>query len=470
MAQISFGMDDEVRILNFSSSKNFILIDKGSKEGIVENDIAIALLQNKISDSQIEIRPLLKLKSLKVYEGRSIFRVLGSYEDYDFSEDEKVILFTESKLLRGRADLDYSRTKFQASEDKIAKFTNEQLKRDNLHLASKEQGYSKERTLHEKDELFSSDIDLIDIDSLERKDDAYIPHSIYRSAYAKEFSEKKRLATFEKMVSAYIEKRSFESMDYSTKITSNENYFNKVLNQNIKDKVAIKKVSEEFVKSGPQWSDDYSDEELSELVTKMGMTRAILRQDEKILSRYEGHYFATFALNILDNENSSDPNNHQDNRYSIEFGGEFFSFKNYDSFINKFTVGGSFRKSQDGFQTNTYNALIDDYSLRGFINYYPLTEPTALKENIFFLGIGMRLGFANLKIPDRGESGSYQLLSFPSFETGIKYSFLNGYGMKMGMTFEKINLLKMGEASGQYLTDNLSYLEGKIGFTLTKLF
>ena len=65
-----------------------------------------------------------------------------------------------------------------------------------------------------------------------------------------------------------------------------------------------------------------------------------------------------------------------------------------------------------------------------------------------------------------------QLVSFPVLRSGLKYSFSNGYGARLSFTYEKINLIRIetNSTTSQGLGDELSYVEGKMGLSLTKLF
>src|SRR5690606_28584412 len=130
------------------------------------------------------------------------------------------------------------------------------------------------------------------------------------------------------------------------------------------------------------------------------------------------------------------------------------------------------RRSQDGFESNYYNALIQDYSLSGFINFYPFQTATDVSRNIFFVGVGVRSGYAFLEVPSLKEEGNYQLVSFPVLRSGLKYSFSNSYGARLSFTYEKINLIRIetNSTTSQGLGDELSYVEGKMGLSLTKLF
>lgn len=485
----SFGQEFVTRILQTSTSGKTLLVDRGSWEGVKLNDLAVVIKDVTNAKGYKELRPILKLRSVKLFDTTSVWVVLQEIEKTELKSNSKIFLLTESELLNGREKLTLKRTKFISHKDKTQKFTEEELKRNNLALSKKRENYRKDRTLHKTKELYDKDVELVDIDQWEKiPGSRTLNHpSLYRSQYAEDFSYRKRVATFEKMVSHFVEKYSDLNFnrenfyadqkrdpiqDEFQEKSLKQTLFDKMVYEDRKDREAAKKLAEEFREKGPGWSDEYSDEELSELVTRAGITNELIRQEEKVMSRFNGQYFLSFGLNIFDNENDLDPNNHQDNRYDLELGMEYFAFKRFDNLLSRFSVEGSFRRSQDGFEANYNNALIEDYSIAGFINYYPFQVPTDVSKNIFYIGLGFRTGYASLSIPSLGEEGSYQLVSFPVLRSGLKYSFSNGYGARLSFTYEKVNLIriKTNTESISALQDQLGLTEGKLGISLTKLF
>lgn len=484
-----FASDLTVRLLQRSNSGKTLVVDKGAWEGAKLNDIALIIRPETTQTGQTKLRPIARLRSVKLFDTTSIWVILEEFEKLEFKDKMKVYLLTESDLLQGRKELSMGRSSLVSNISEAKDFTKNQMKQDQLHLSKKKDNYDEAKVLHKNRKIPSKDIELLDIDKWEGSEASrhVSRSSLYRSQYAEDFSTRKRIATFDKMAAHFIEKFSHPhfNRDYffdEQKRDANNDFFqdsslkntlyDRTVMERAKDREAQAKLLREFKEKGPAWSDDYSDEELSELVTRAGVTSEILRQEEKVMSRYRGNFIASFNLNIFDNENNLDPDNHQNNRYDLEVGMEFWPFKKFDNAISKFTLELAFRRGKDGFEADYYNALSTDYSLSGFINFYPFRTPSDVNRNVFFLGLGLRTGYANLEIPSIGEKGNYQLLSFPALRAGFKYSFYNGYGARMTFTYENSNFsrIETNQLTTGALKDNLSLTEGKLGMSLIKLF
>lgn len=484
-----FAEDLTVRLLQRSNSGKTFVVDKGSWEGAKLNDIALIIIPETTQTGQTKLKPISRLRSVKLFDTTSVWVVLEEFEKLNFKDKMKVYLLTESDLLEGREELTIARSSLVARGQEAREFTKNQMKQDQLHLSKKKDQYEESKVLHKNRKIPNTDVELLDVDKWEGNESnkQLSRTSLYRSAYAEDFAVRKRIATFDKMAAHFIEKFSHPSFnrdyffDEQKRDGTNDLFqdsslkntlYDRTVMERAKDREASAKLVREFREKGPSWSDEYSDEELSELVTRAGVTSEIIRQEEKVMSRYRGSFIATFNLNILDNENNLDPDNHQNNRYDLEIGMEFWPFKKFDNALSKFTLELGFRRGKDGFEADYYNALSTDYSLSGFINFYPFRAATDINRNVFFLGLGMRTGYANLEVPSIDEKGNYQLLSFPAIRAGFKYSFYNGYGARMTFTYENINFsrIETNQVTTGALKDNLSLTEGKLGMSLTKLF
>lgn len=487
----SFGSDDYVvRVEEISKTGKTIIISRGKYDGIKEGEFAYLLATDEIIDRKTSRkrklhRPAAKIRSVKVHSNRSFWVIFKVFSRKTLVKNAKLLLLSESSMLRGRGGLTFEKTKLVSNKKSVKKDLKDYLLED-IDLANKSEDHIVIDRPHSKKKFLDSDINQIDLATWESKysDRKKFPMGIYQSPQAKDFSRRVRLSQLDKSVVAYIQK--FNDPDFSRKkfykeqmrssqgLLPDRSVYGSAYSRNIKNKARVDAIRDKFYEDvkekGQNWSDDYSDQQLSEVLNEMGTRQEIIRR--KVLAGYRYNYQlgASAGLNLADNENVSDGENSQKNKFDFEVAIEGFVFKSFPSLKN-ITLQFSVRRAQDGFKGSSLNVLSTDYSFATHINWYPFQAPNSVNTNIFYVGAHLRFGLARLRIDSTDEVGNYTISSFPGFRTGMKYNFENGYGIKVFSTIENVVADRQVKSADEgNLPDRLSYLEAKIAIGLMKFY
>lgn len=481
-----YAIDDFIVTLKqISTSGKTIVFDTGHVESLRENDYGILLQKQIQNDKRVVFKPVARLRAIKVYASESVWVSYKTFHPEALKTGRGLYLFTENEVLRGRTDLTTKRLKLitkDGSSKELAEFLIE-----GNDLRQKKDEYAPIVRTHDKKIILDKDVELIDVDKWEDSPigDYKDAVSVYRSPYAREFSEKKRVQTFEKMMVAFLNKYNNPSFDYDEfykeqqRMPNNRVFQNKSVTQNYNDlyekKVQAKiakeeKFQENIQKKGEAWSDGYSDEELSELLNDINVVQEKQRRRKLVAFKYNSQVYLSAGFNLINNENKSDPDSSGSARSDFEFAWEFFLLKKYNNF-KKFTLETSFRQAKDGLDAGNLNVSSTEYSMGIHLNWYPYYGPEIVERNIVYLGLLTRFGYSRLVHDNLGEEGNYQVSTFPGLRAGIKYNFKNSYGVRLTTGLESIKISRITRSADEgALPNSASYLEGKIGFGLSKFF
>lgn len=481
--------DHIVQIKQTSTTGKTIILDKGSNHSFKENDLGILFKIEINSKTKKKLyKPVAKLKAVKVFGENSIWISYKTFIPGAINKDARLLFLEESVLLEGRSDFKISRSKIVSRKNNLAKDVKNSLVEDEKELSTKLKNYNEKKILHEKEKHFDSDFNLVDLDIWEDKagDKKLSPVAFYKSPYAKEFTKELRVQTFEKMVVSFMKKFNdpnftLKELYYSRKNkdvngeyvgqSTGGNYYERYLENEAKIKEKEEKIYTDLRNKGESWSDDYSDEELSELVYNIGAIKERERRKVIAAHKFDHQVYANFGLNLINNENLEDRENTAQSKYDFEFGWEYFLFKDVDS-LKRFSTEFSFRRAVDAYSIgNGYNATSTEYSFGAHLNWYPFHLSNSLETNILYFGVFIRSGFAFLAVSEDNETGNYQVLTFPGFRAGIKYNFSNSYGVRLNATLENITSSRIvREFDNGILPDTANYTDGKISFGLSRFF
>lgn len=484
----AWSIDDYfVTIKQVSKSGKTLTVDSGFSSMVMENDYGVLVQKVSTSNKEFIFKPVAKLRVIKVQSNSSIWVAYKTFMPKKIVPGARLLLFSETAFLKGRKQqLTTNRTKvitLKGSADEVKDFL---LEGDSL--AKKSQDYRVLNKPHAKEEHLGKEVNLIDVDKWEKDSSSgkMYASGIYRSPYAKEFSDRKRVQTFEKMVVAFLRKYNDPTFDYddfyeeqkrdskgedqfqsrSTYLTFYERYKKKIFNREKKTEKFLKNVREK----GDAWSADYSDEELSEILNNMSIAQERVRRKKLLAFKYNYQLYAALHLNLLNNENTNDPRTSQPNKYDFDFAWEGYFFKKLQD-LKRFTIEFSGRRAQDGVFSGEANFQVTEFSAAAHINWYPYHLPNMVGVNIPYIGVIFRTGIATLSSESLGERGNYQLNSFPGLRGGIKYNFENSYGVRLTASFERLTIERLVKNSNSdLLPDRSSYLDGKIGFGLSKFY
>lgn len=481
----AFSSSKLVKILKVSDSKKSLIIDQGSNHKVIDDDYAVLLGQKNINSTKV-LRPIAKLRSVKTYQQTSTWIVLNVYESQMIKSGNKFLLIKESDLLNGRTNLKIKRSEIVTKEKPSVEVI-DFLKEDGQEIAVKSKDYYEERKLHDKTKFQSSHVNLVDVSiwNESEKDDHFKKISIYKSSYAKEFSDRKRIGTFEKMLVNYIERANdpnfnFDKFYQEQERTSNvpevqaslvqDNYKTQSDARIKSEKISLDNVANKIAKQGDGWSDSYSDEELTELINNVGKIREKQRRVDVLGFKYKYQLYFSSGLSIVDNQLLNNSQNLQNNKTSFELSSEFYVLKNIEALKN-FTFEFSGRSNRDGLRVGDFNAKFNEISGAAHINWYPFHNPYLLDQNIVYLGILFRGGVGSLLIDSENEQSTYQVSALPGFRVGLKYNFYNGIGVRLTGSYENITLDRVeNQTGGNNLGGREKYVDVKLNFGVSKFF
>jgi hypothetical protein len=478
-------LDSMVTIDEVSSTGKSVYLNKGLLGKIGDNDYGVLLKKEALSetDSRVIFKPVAKLRAVKVFDHFSVWVVFKSYLPEEILKGNSLFLFSESELLEGRSDLTYKRTKLVTRDGRSQEVKDFLLEGD--ELSKKEKDYKIIGSAHKTEKHFNKDIDLIDIDRWEQGDDNKLFASgIYRSPYAQEFSERKRVHTFEKMVVNFLNKYNdptfnfndvynFDSKgraDLGMSNTVYGSYLDKYRAHVQRKADREESYFKELKSKGENWSSEYTDTELSEMLNNVSIIKERERRRALVSFKFNNQIYASSGLNLINNDNVNDTETKESSKYDIELGYESFLFKKVRS-LKTFTLQVSGRRAQDSYYGGSLNVAQTEYSLAGHLNWYPFYDATVVDANIVFFGALFRYGMATARNNSTGENGNYQVFTLPGFRAGVKYNFKNSIGVRLVGSYESIRSERIVKsADNGTLPDRAFYKEGKISFGISRFY
>jgi hypothetical protein len=480
----TIGPDNIVKIEQTSTTGKTLILNMGSSGNLVEGELGVLLTSIKLED-RIQFKPVAKIKAVKVFKESSIWVAFDVFIPSQLEKGVKLVLLSENRLLSGRENLTFKRSKIISEKKNLKKDLKENLLEGTDNISVKEKKYGVLQQLHPKEKHFDRDIELVDLDiwSDKKIGDKKEATSFYKSKYAKDFQTEHRIQTFEKMVVAFVRKyndpkftiarRYFEDRDANSinpDVNSRDTYDAYIESEDVR-LGKEEKVYDDLASKGEAWSDGYSDEQLSELVYNVGIVKE--RERRKVVSAYQFSHqaYTHFGLNLINNENLKDRVNTAQSKYDIELGYEYFAFKSIES-LQKISFELSGRRAVDAYSIGSgFNATSTEYSFAGGLNYYPFRPANTLETNIVYLGLYIRTGLSILQVSESSETGSYSVLSIPGVRGGLKYNFPNGYGIRVFGSFENIQTSRIQRSDDEgVLPDVASLTEGKMSIGLSKFF
>ncbi|MCO4753184.1 MAG: hypothetical protein KC478_01815 [Bacteriovoracaceae bacterium] len=489
---LALAMDYSVELNQVSSSGKTVLVNKGYNDQIKTDDYGILLAKTRVENQATGqtysvYRPVAKLKAVRTLSNSSIWIAFKVFIPNELKKGAKLLLLSETALLTGRTDLKIENKTVVGKKAQIAKNLKETLIDDGDFLAKKAKEYEDGDLLVDREKHFDSDVTLVNLDIWEEGtlEGTSEYQGFYESPHAEVFAQRHRVHTFEKMAAAFIKKNSREDITKATLYADQKrdpnvpefqarslrgSYHDRSAHESYLRKEEARELRAELLEKGESWSDEYSDEELGQIVYKVGVVNEQDRVSSIGAKRFNYQVYGSFGLNLLNNENLSDRENTEPTRYDIEGAFEWF-FTNKRDKPAKFSVELSARRSKDSFTTGDFNATSVEYSGAAHLNWYPFYSPNTIGKNIIYVGTLFRYGWARREIPSLGEKGDYQVMSFPGVRAGIKYNFANGYGVRATGAFENIlsDRIIRTEDEGE-LPDRIGHLEGKLSIGLSRFF
>lgn len=480
----AYSFDDAtVKVVDVSKSGKTFYLNKGSNSIIKDDDFGVLVKKVKIAPEKFVYRPVAKIKAVRVFGTDSIWISYKEFIKGEIKKGNKLLLFSETKLLQGKTKLRFSRTNLVVNKNQENEVADFLLEGDSL--AKKKDDYKVLDVGHKKDKDYKTDINLVDLSKYDNRvsDGRLYIEGIYQSPHSEDFAQRIRVQSFEKMVVAILNKYNDPTYNYETFYKEQERGETGIVpekqiysdlretidydyNQKVKQQEQFYR---SFKKKGELWSEDFSDQELSEMLTNLSVAQEAERRQSLSLYKYNYQYYLSLGMNLINNENLKDYETTEQSKYDTEFSIEGYFFKTFES-LKRYTFEVSARRAKDAYYGGTLNVKSTEYSMAGHFNWYPFALPSSLEKNIVYLGMHFRYGLARLSNIGTGEEGNYQVSSVPGFRAGLKYNFKNSFGFRMFMNYERIKSNRIENSGLGNMPDRAFYTEGKLAFSLSKLF
>ena len=473
----------EARLLNKSSTGQTVVFNLGSQDGIKEGDYAVIVRQVKPLESRdLKFQPVGKARNIKINSDSSVWILYKVFNKDLLILGAKYNVLSESHVMSGRKEPELGRLTVVSPPDELEDLAIEAESSDQDRLGKLKDDYEVLTPAHEKPIVSDKDAEVIDLEEWKTNKNSRYRSSIYKSANKAEFRRQLRLATFEKVVTAYLEKVNDPNFNYEQfyerqrkDIHAHEfsahgdpqGEYNKFLRAESKKASADAKLYRTILEKGENWSVDYSDEELRTTLTQVSILQ---EKDRRIFAQVKPMRYATtldYSFQLTDSQTDRDLNYQRNSRFATELEFEAVPFLRHET-LERFSLTTSFRLNYSAFEVEDVNADLNEYSLSLGANWYPLYKSYSIGAPIFFVGTYLRSGFAKVVAPSINEKGNYTVLAMPGFRAGFKYLLKNRIGMRVVLNMETLQIERYESNSfTSNLPENTNLVEAKLGIGLT---
>lgn len=476
----------EARLINMSASGQTALFNLGVHDSVVEGDYAVIVKEIRdLSTRDLRIVPVAKARNVKLNTQNSIWIIYKFYDAELLVKGQAYLILSESEMLKGRRDPRFGRISVITEKDKTSWQANQTLASDKDRIAKLKDQYPEVATLHGKEERSDGDGELVDVEGWKKYRDSKYRTALYKGPNTKEFQRELRLSTFEKIVTSYLDQvndpgfsydrfyADQKKMAFTNEFRERSNFSNeyeKYISNQSQKATADAKLYRSLLEKGESWSEDYSDEELKNLLGQVSILQEKDRRHDVLTTPIRHSIFFNYGMSFNDAQTEKDSMYRRDGRHSLELSFETIPVLHHET-LRHFSLDASVRTNKTAFSFDATNAKVDETSLSAGLNWYPINVSYAQDATILFLGAYIRSGKASVEAPALFETSNYTLLAMPGLRAGMRYNFRNNVGLRLALSMETLKLEKYERSTlGSALPDQASLAEGKMNFAMTYSF
>jgi hypothetical protein len=476
----------EARLLSQSTSGQTALFNLGIHDGVKEGDFAVIIKEiRRLDTPDLRIIPVAKAKNIKLGTTSSVWILYKVYDAELLVNGQAYLLLTQSQMLNGRRDSRFGRISVVTEADKAALQARSVLQEDKDRLAKLKQTYPEVQTLHEREKRQDGDGEIIDVEGWKKYRDQRYRTGLYKSPHTEDFRRELRLSTFEKMVTAYLQKINDPKFSYdkfydeqkksqlanelrvrSTFDTEYENFLSDQAQKAVEDA----KLYRAILEKGESWSENFSDEELKAILKRVSILQEKDRRGSVMTNpkRYTAYF--NFGMNLTDAQTQKDANFRRDGNYSIEGEFEGTPLTGHET-LERFTLLGAIRNNRSALSAQNRNASLDELSVSLGMNWYPVYAPHAFEAPALFVGTFIRSGTASVNAVSVREKANYTVLTLPGIRMGMKYNFRNDVGLRIFFSMETLQLDRYEQSKfNSVLPNQTTVVEAKTNFAIAYSF
>lgn len=476
----------EARLLNQSSSGQTVVFNLGSFDGIKQGDYGIIIKQIRSLESRdLRLVPVARARNIKINTDSSVWILYRVFDHELLINGDKFQVLTESHLLRGRRDVVVGRSSLVVDKLKAKEQVGDALKDDVDRLSKRKEDYETFSIAHEQQKKSDTDAELVDLEAWEKNRHSNYRTSIYKGPNKTEWTRQLRLATFEKLVVAYLEQVNNPNFNYDSFYqkqmkssfsneflakSNHETEYGDFLKRESFKSIADAKLYRTMLEKGESWSEDFSDEQLKSI---LGQVSILQERDRRIVVMAKPTRYAMsleYGTFMTDAQTDKDSQYRRDKRYSTEVDFEATPLLKHPT-LESITLNGTFRLNQTAFAANSVNADLDEKSFSLGANWYPYYAPYSIEVPVLFVGAYMRSGMARAKFPSTNETANYTVYSLPGLRAGFKFLMRNNFGLRLLVSLETLKLERYESSKViSSLPSTTNVAEAKIGFGLVYAF
>jgi hypothetical protein len=444
----------EAAILYKSSTEKTIVLDIGDLQDFNEGLFGKILIQRGTLD-----RPTLYLvgtgRIVKAYPNKSIWVMGKNFIKNQILPNEKVLVVLESYITKGRTtnfkhtQIIFNKDEYSDEEDflesnknnvpdKLISHRHEYEASDDLLNEVKDptsvaeystyDNFKVGGTTSESDE-YQDEIkkltyivnDKYKIGDISRKEDLRLLHSDTNNLIKKINSQKYGL----KNGLYYNSKKEPQMRDLTDKITVTNVYDLEKEKNNEKDVVDPKAIAR-IKAQGEMWSADMDDKTLRSYFVTSGLLKERMRREASIYELDGNEIQLTYFGNT--NSHSYNPNNesmYQLKGYQIGFGYDYH-FSRLSPDLKDWSLTFTIERGVNYYDINKANGRSEEGTYGLLFNYYFYNNPLTVSHFIWNIGMGLKVGTAQLTSDIGTQVYKYQILTLPSIQLMTKYRFRAG--------------------------------------------
>lgn len=272
----------ESRLLSQSPTGQTAVFNVGKFDKVFEGDEAV-ILKNVVplESKALRVVPVAKARCIKTNSHGSIWILYQISESELLIPGDKFLIMTDTNSLNGQKNPEIGRSTIVSSSNQVEEDVKSFLNDEKDAIAKKSDEYESLGTMHSQEIKSDHDTTMIDVDEWKRSKNLKYRSAIYKSTSKQRFVRSYRLEKFYQLVTDYLNRindpefnyekffadqmRDASSNEFRNKSYFNSEYENFLYNKSRKSGVEVK-LYQSLLKKGEAWSEDFSDEELRQLL------------------------------------------------------------------------------------------------------------------------------------------------------------------------------------------------------------
>lgn len=443
---------DEVVLMEISSSKKTVVIDRGLLENYTENSFAKFFIQT--GDYKFpKIFLVAEGKLVKSFPKKSIWYLSKIHDPRVMQLNRHLLTLTSNQLKAGRVmkvkqrHVVISPSKYESVDQYLEE--NKNNVPDALLQEAKD--YEESKELYETSKIPEADLQIQTYEGMKKKGAARFSDEYNEEMEEKYFvgnrevkiadianAEDKKL--LDSVASGYVQKINSEKYglaqglykdqakdpgmrDINKKLTVTSAYDNSQEEERKQEQISPLAIAK-LKRDGPHWSEDMDDETLRRYFVRTGLLHEERRRALAVSELDGNEVMFHYSGSMIDHSSKVDQN-YRNLGFSLGLGYDLHLSRTSKDLKN-WSLQFVLEKGVADYDVGGLNARGQESYYGGYVNYYFMNNPLTLHSFIFLAGIGLKAGSIEMNAPDLSRKYTYQVLALPALQVLTKYRFRTG--------------------------------------------